>query len=192
MPDIDIQPQPHIVYGNDTANKLTVDAEAVGETMRELGISPETIEKTTVYVDSVDRLTTRGMTYPGRLGRLRHITNPDIRNSQGPIVRLSSVVGGKERAEAAMNHTLVHELEHVRQMDKMDKRLFVGHLGIVGITAAGVLAGNMLGRGMFSKVVLAVLGGLIGQQIGYQLAPHERQARAVAEKVSTTAVTRRK
>ncbi|HEY5139868.1 MAG TPA: hypothetical protein VIJ25_11210 [Methylococcales bacterium] len=185
-------PQPRVVYGNDTADKLAVDPEVVGRTMQELGSSPEAIENTTIYTDSVNRLTTRGMTYPSWLGRLRHITNPDIRDSKGLIVRLSSVVGGKERDEESMDHTLVHELEHVAQMERGDRRLVVGHLGTLGLAAVGVIVGSRLGRGRVSKIGLALLGGLIGQQVGYQIAPHERQARSTADRVSTSAVTRRK
>lgn len=50
------------------------------------------------------------------------------------------------------------------------------------LLAWGALVGSRFGEGVKGKVG-AVMGGMIGHQLGYLLAPHERQARLRAGQV---------
>ena len=176
--------QPHIVQGPGKS----IDPSVVGQTMQELGVSSETIDKTIIFVDPANRLATNGITYPNRLGRLRHIANPDLRNAKGPIVRLSTRVRGADRSVEDMNVTLTHELEHVAQMDRRDTGLRIGHAAIWGLATLGAVVGYHMGHSKASRIGLGISGMLIGHQIGYKIAPHERQARSVANTVTTTAI----
>jgi len=54
----------------------------------------------------------------------------------------------------------------------------------------GAIAGSRAGGNKLSKVGAVVAGALIGQQIGYKIAPHEKQARARAAQVKPSAVSR--
>ena len=78
-----------------------------------------------------------------------------------------------------MNKTLVHELEHLAQDERDDKKVTAGHIAIWGLAAAGALLGHTLGRrkGGALTPLTTVVGAYIGHSVGYRIAPHERQAR---------------
>lgn len=181
---------PKIVTSPGLEDKLAVDAAAVGEAMTALGISSETIHATSILADDTSRITTRGMTFPGWLGRLRH---PQLRHSRGPVVRISTVIRGAEVSEEDMNKTLEHELEHVAQAERKDPKMLLGFAAIVGLGIAGGIVGNRLSRkrGRATRVAATVVGAALGQQIGYQLAPHERQARERSTTTKISAIKRR-
>lgn len=189
---------PRVVYSGDNASSVTIDPAIAAETMRELGISVDGIAHGTIYVDGKNRLVANGTHYPNKLGRLRFITNPDVRAAQGDIVRLSTQIKGKPRSEELMNRTLVHELEHYAQQDRRDPNIHAGHLAIWGLAAAGAGIGSRLGKTRPAKIASAIVGVGIGHMIGYRIAPHERQARKIAGQqpskqpvVSTHAVRRK-
>lgn len=165
--------QPRIVYGEGTDPGVSVDPEVAAQTMRELGISEDGIARSAVYVDPKNRLANNGTHYPNRLGRLRFRSVPELQDVEGDIVRLSTRVRGKERTPEQMNRTATHEWEHLAQADRHDRKVIVGHIAIYGLAALGALAGNRLGKGKIG----AAVGGFVGYQLGYMLAPHERQAR---------------
>jgi hypothetical protein len=190
MPELEKPPQPRVVYGERISPDLTVDINGAADTMRELDTSDGTTGNTTIYLDPTNRFATNGIAYPRTLGRLRHIFYPELRNAPGPIVRISTKVKGKKRTEEQMNHTLAHELEHVAQMDRKDPRLKMGHLAIWGSAALGAVIGNKLGSGKKARTAGTLLGAMIGQQVGYRIAPHERQARERAKVVNTSAIKR--
>jgi hypothetical protein len=190
MPELEKQAHPRVVYGEKIPPDLTVDPDALADTMRELNISDKTIENTTIYMDPSNRLATNGIAYPKTLGRLRHIRHPELRRAPGPVVRVSTKIRGTERKKQDMNHTLSHELEHVAQIDRKDPRLTIGHLAIWGSAALGATIGNKLGSSRKGRAVGTLLGAMVGQQIGYKRAPHEQQAREKSKIISTSAIQR--
>ena len=168
--------QPRIVYGEGTDPNVSVDPEAAAQTMRELGVSETAIANSAVYVDPRNRIANNGTHYTNRLGRLRFRSVPELQDVEGDIVRISTRVRGKERTTELMNKTLTHEWEHLAQEDRHDRKVTEGHIAIYGLATLGALAGNRLGKGAKGKVGAAI-GGFLGYQLGYWLAPHERQAR---------------
>lgn len=181
---------PRVVYGGGTDSSISVDAQEVAETMQDLGVSKQGISDTTIYVDPKSRFQTFGTHYPNKIGRLRFRSNPQIQEAKGDIVRLSTVMKGKPRTGEEINHTLVHELEHRAQEDRHDSKLTEGHIAIWGLATAGAILGNRLGKNRASKVVGTAMGAGVGHSLGYMIAPHERQARATAKAVKTSAVKR--
>jgi glycine zipper 2TM protein len=190
MPELENQAHPRVIYGEKVSPDLTVDTDALADTMHELDISDETIENTTIYMDPSNRLATNGIAYPKTLGRLRHILHPELRRAPGPVVRVSAKIRGAEREEEDMNHTLSHELEHIAQIDRKDPRLKIGHLAIWGSAALGAVIGNKLGSSKKGRAAGTLLGAMVGQQIGYKIAPHEQQARERSKIVNTSAIKR--
>lgn len=186
-PTTDTHAQPRIVYGEATKPDVLMDPEAAGITMRELGISDEGIKNSTIYIDPKNRLMNNGTHYSNRLGRLRFRSNPELAEAEGDVIRLSTRVKGKDRSEELLNRTFVHEAEHLAQGDRQDIKVKEGHLAIYGLLAAGALIGGRLGKGRFMGKAGAVLGGALGYELGYRLAPHERQARQRAGQVRNQA-----
>lgn len=183
-------PQPRIITADALPQVSTSD---VAATMQELNISEQGINNTSIYMDPKNRLLNLGTHYPNRLGRLRFRSTPELRNAEGDIVRISTKVKGKERTAEQMNHTLVHELEHVAQQDRSDRNLDTGHIAIWGLAAVGAIIGNKLGKQTGIKAgraAGAAIGAAVGHQTGYIIAPHERQARQRAREVTTKAITR--
>lgn len=168
--------QPRIIYGKGVDPSVSVDPEIAAQTMRELGVSETSIANSAVYIDPKNRLLNNGTHYPNTLGRLRFRSVPEIRDVEGDIIRLSTTVRGKERTAEQMNKTTTHEWEHLAQADRHDRKVTEGHIAIYGLAALGALSGNRLGKGAKGKVGAAI-GGFVGYQLGYLLAPHERQAR---------------
>lgn len=187
-------PEPRVVFSGETDPSLAVDARTIAVVMGELGTTEETIEQTTVIVDGKNRLAVNGSAWPSALANLRFKTNPEFDCTAGPTIRLSTNMRGKPREDQAMNATLIHELEHVAQLQRHDSNIKIGQLAIWGLAAAGMAVGNRLaknhgaGRGYRTAVALGCAG--LGRQIGYMLAPHERQARQRTHQVQTNAITR--
>lgn len=182
---------PRIVYGEGTDPGISVDTGKVAQTMRDLGVSEQGINETTLYVDPKSRLQTFGTHYPNKVGRLRFRSNPEIQEAKGDIVRLSTIMKGKARSADEINRTMVHELEHRAQGDRHDSKLTEGHLAVWGLAVAGAILGNRLGKNKASKIVGTAIGAGIGHSLGYMIAPHERQARERARQVTTKAVVRK-
>jgi hypothetical protein len=182
-------PEPQVVYGEGVDTAISVSAESVTQDMQGLNISEQGVDNTTVYMDPKNRLLNLGTHYYSWMAPIRFPHIPELRNAKGDIVRISTEVKGQKRTVEQMNHTLTHELEHVAQHDRHDRKVIAGHTAIWGLAAAGAIAGNRLGRGKVSKTVGTVLGGLIGQQTGYMIAPHERQARKRARQVTSSAIS---
>lgn len=191
------EPVPKVIYGEDVDPTVLVDARELGQTMRNLGISDESIANSAVYIDPRNRLQTFGTHYPNRIGRLRFRSVPEIQLVKGDIVRLSTTVKNKARTDEEMNRTLVHELEHLAQSDRKDRRVTEGHLAIWGLAAAGAILGSRLGGNKMFKAAGTAVGAAVGHSLGYLMAPHERQARKRAgqgrkatPQVTTDAVSR--
>lgn len=177
--------KPRIVYGKGLDPAVSVDPKASAQTMRELGVSEAGIANSAVYIDPKNRLANNGTHYTNRLGRLRFRSVPELQDVEGDIVRLSVKVRGKERTAEQINRTATHEWEHLAQDDRHDRKVREGHIAIYGLAALGALAGNRLGKGTKGRVGAAI-GGFLGYQLGYMLAPHERQARLRAGQVRGT------
>ena len=190
----DIKPKPtgpNIVYGSGADQNIIINESELEQTMQELGISDQGISDATIYIDPKNRFLNLGTHYPNRIGRARFHSNHDIQEAKGDIIRLSTKVRGKSRPTDSMNRILVHELEHLAQQDRHDKKLTEGHVAIYGLAAAGAIIGNHLGKGQVSQKLGAVLGAALGYQAGYQLAPHEKQSRMRARTVTTSAIHRK-
>lgn len=170
---------PLIVYDESRYHGVSVDPEAAAQTMRELGISETSIANSAVYIDSKNRLANNGTHYPNTLGRLRFRSVPELQAVEGDIVRLSTKVRGKKLTAEQINRTATHEWEHVAQADRHDRKVTEGHIAIYGLAGLGALAGSRFGKGKAG----AAIGGFLGYQLGYWLAPHERQARLRAGQV---------
>lgn len=182
---------PRIVYACDHPD-FVVDSLIVAGAMDEIGVSPESVASTTVYMDEKSRSSVNGSVWPRFLGRLRFFGNPELRNSSGSIVRLSTVKCGKRRSVEAINRTLVHELKHVAQIDQKDSSLIVGNVTHLGLTVLGVLAAHRVtekSSRIIPRLAIGLGGLLIGSHTGYRLALHERHARVVAEIINTNAVS---
>lgn len=175
---------PHVVYGERADDGVALDRFATAQAMREIGISDTAITNSAIYIDPKNRLSSNGTHYPNWLGRLRFPSVTELQKVDGDIIRLSTRVRGKERTEDQLNRTMAHELEHLAQADRNDLRLSVGRAMIYGFAALGALAGSRLSQGS-KKSVGILAGGLLGHQIGYWIAPHERQARQRASDTGT-------
>lgn len=182
---------PVVILHDPEGTAPSIDAESVARTMTELSVSPEAIGKTTIYVDATGHMLNKGMHYPKLLGKGRFWLNPDLRSAEGDIVRINTKVKNKNRQASELNRTLIHEMEHLAQRDRHDKKLIEGNLAIYGLALAGGIIGNRVGKGRISKAALSVLGAGIGHQLGYAFAPHEREARKRAEYVTTQAFSDR-
>lgn len=183
----DQQPLPKVLYEGETSDHLEVDAESVAETMQELGVSADLISRTNLLIVP-GSYSINGSAWPKNSGRLRHRCHEELKDTEGPIVRINHKVKGRKRSAEDMNSTLVHELEHVSQIDRNDPRIKIGHVAAWGLAVAGAAVGSKLGRNKSQKAAFSLLGAGIGHQAGYRLAPHERQARARSDKIKTSAI----
>lgn len=183
--ETETQAEPRVIYGEGVDLAIDVDRAQLAQTMQKLGISEQGINNTTTYIDPNNRFLVFGTHYPNKLGRLRFRSNSEIQKAKGDIIRLSTIVRGKPLTQEQINRALVHELEHVAQQDRHDRKLTAGHLAIYGLAAVGAMIGSRYGYPVGSGLV----GFGAGHQLGYLLAPHERQARKRAREVQTRAVT---
>lgn len=157
-----------------------IDAAELARVMRDCGLSTGAIGRITIYIDNKFHISMNGSAWPSYLARFRFPRLP--RN--GNVIRISTHVRGKSRTALKLNHTLVHELEHVAQIERKDIRMFIGHATIITTVAAGLAVGVWA-----HSILIALLGGLIGEQVGYLIAWHEIQARNRARTVTTTAIS---
>lgn len=173
----DSQVQPRIIYGEGTDPAVSVDPEFAAQTMRELGVSEEGIANSAIFIDPKNRLMNNGTHYSNTQAKLRFRSIPELHDVKGDVVRISTKVKGKERTTELMNRTLTHELEHLAQADRHDQKVTENHISEYGLAILGALAVNKLVGGGIKGKVGAAIGGFMGYQLGYWLAPHERQAR---------------
>lgn len=187
---------PTVIYGEGLAPDISISPQQAAETMRELGISDFGISEAVIYADPKNRLQVFGTHYPNWTGRQRFNSIPEIRESKGDIIRLSTKMKGRPRTAKEMNITLVHELEHLAQEDRKDRKVTEGHIAIWGLALAGAVVGNRFGKSSVSRTIGTLFGAGAGHSLGYLIAPHERQARRRAgqghktAQVTSTAVER--
>lgn len=181
---------PTIVYGNHSEGKVALDPLDAASAMHELNISEQTIGNSAVFVDPKNRLLNYGTHYPGRLGRLRFHSIPELKDVEGDIIRISTRVRGKDRTAEEMNRTFTHELEHLAQHDRHDKKVTAGHIAVWGLAALGAVVGSHTGKNKLAKTAGMTLGAIAGYEAGYMIAPHERQARNRAREVTSSALRR--
>jgi hypothetical protein len=180
---------PQVITGE--APYLGLDAAALADVMQtEYGISPETLANTTVVIDDKNRLSYKASQVPKKLDRL--VRGPSESNQgDGSVVRVGSRFRGKDRTPDEMNHALAHELEHVAQMDRKDRKVTVGNILIWGGAVVGAALGYGLTRNRpgIGRIAGPVAGAAVGQKLGYTLAPYERQARVKAENTHLELIT---
>lgn len=182
---------PRVVYGEGVQPDVYCSPEGSLQPMCELGINSNSTE-VTAYLAGGFNLARKGMQLSKRLDRFMH--GPLERNEgNGYVVRINTKLRGKPRTADEMNRTFVHELAHVAQAERNDPRVPIGNAIIGGLTIAGMIAGNVLSKNTdnrFARVAAVAIGGIAGHDIGYKLAPHERQARLIAETVTSRAIQR--
>lgn len=174
---------PRIIYGRGAGSHAIVDANGAAKTMQELGVTEEMIANSTIYVDGISRLVNRGAYYGGGLHWFYNILHPDTRGMTGNLLRLSTTMRGRRRSPEGMNQTFVHEAVHLAQRDRGDSNVLIGEVAIYGFAVLGAIVGDRIGQGGVKGKALAVLGALAGYQLGYRLAPNEREARSMAGQV---------
>ena len=162
--------------------KIQIDKFGITEIMRSFALDSQTIRNTTIYLDSKNHFINNGVTYPKWLGRIGFLFDPKLSKAPGQIVKINLKVRGKNRNKDMLNKTLVHELAHVAQTERNDLQIYIGVIVIYGLLIAGGLFSYGLGTSLFSKASLVVIGAMIGYQIGYSIAPHEREARKISSK----------
>lgn len=165
--------QPRLVV-NTNLTSLRVDLMGIAKIMKSLGLSEETIQTTTVYIDSRQHLTVRGSVWPKFLAKLRY---PRLAPS-GCVIRLSGNMFFTGPTDRTINHTLIHEIEHVAQIERKDVRIFIGYLTSIIFSANGVALGLASNPSVvILEVLITGITGLFGLQLGYLLSLHEMQAR---------------
>lgn len=187
-------PNPKIVVGEGVSPDLSVDPEAVADTMRALGTSEEAIASTTVYIGGKSNVSRRGFQINKSMDRSIH-GSLERNEGGGTVIRVNTTLRGKTLSDESMNNTLVHELEHNAQADRNDPRVKLGNLAIISLLGVGFLTGNRLGRKTSNKAVemaATLAGGIAGLNAGYVLAPHEIQARKRAKTTKTQAIHTKK
>jgi hypothetical protein len=189
--DTETNPTPRITI--DSAAKAqgwTVDEAGLGRHMAEdYGISPEGIERTTVVLSGKNHFSYKGSETPGMLDRgLRGVTREN--DGANSIVRITTTLRGVQRSPDDINATLSHEMEHTAQGDRKDKNQLIGNIAIWGLATAGAIIGSRASKHPTGRVAGVLIGGIVGQLIGYQVAPHENQARQRAEQVRLTVITK--
>lgn len=171
------------------SRSVEVDPVELRRTMQGIGISEAGIGQTAIVVDGKNRTSYNGSQAPKWVDRLTHGVHP-YNQGKGTVIRLGTKVRGKNRSLEDINDTLVHELEHTVQYDKRDKSLLIGNMLIYGGSFALAALVDVLARkaGVKHRSLASVGGFVLGNRIGYQLAPHENQARQRARELKTSAI----
>jgi hypothetical protein len=191
---------PQVEHGS--KNKL--DPSSTTDVLCQLGVSGEGIARTTVVIDSSDRSIKKtgirgGADYKWH-DRRKHGEHSN-NEGDGSIVRVyenyrawRNPFKQIERTPEELNSTLMHELEHVAQMERKDPRLYVGIAMMLGMAALGPVIGERVGKkaggGYGARLGGAALGLAVGRYIGYKASPHEIQARKRAKTTKTSAISR--
>lgn len=183
-------PTPKIRSINGGEQYAEANADILQSTMSALGIPDETIGRTTVIIDGKSRLSIKGIAFPASLTWFtRRRYREHAESIDGPVIRLSTSMRGKRRSAAAINKTLVHELEHTAQNSRNDLRIKLGHFTIFGGMIAGAIAGNTLThKNPFTRAMSVLAGAAIGKELGYRVAPHEKQARTRSTEIITDVI----
>ncbi len=188
---------------NGSTNKL--DPTAINEDMYKLGLSEEGIARTTIVVDGSNRPISKTGIRGGADYKWHDRRKHGVRSNNegdGSIVRVyenyrawRNPFKQIERTPEELNSTLMHELEHVAQMERKDPRLYAGIAMMLGTAAIGSLVGerigNKVGGGYGARLGGAAIGLVAGRYIGYKASPHEIQARKRAKTTKTSAISRR-
>lgn len=169
-------PTPKLVV-SDKLGDIHVDLAGVAEAMKALGVSEQTIQSTTIYVDSYPHLTILGSVWPRFLAWLRY---PRLA-PRGHVVRLSSKMFFLGPTDRTINHTLIHEIEHVAQIERKDTRILIGYLTNLVFLLAGIALGlTNKSDVIIFKVLIIFITALFGLRVGYMFSLHEMQARKVS------------
>jgi hypothetical protein len=188
MTETNVHPPMHIVE----STTMAIDTDALTQLTQDLSITPQVAAQTSVLIEERSNELYKGSHLPKWLDRTLHGRQP-YNEGEGSVVRIAGRHHGQDLTAEEMNRTLVHEMEHVSQHDRKDVSMRAGNAIIWGLAAAGAVAGHEASknRGKFMRLVLPLGLAAVSQRIGYQLAPHEREARARAQQITSTAIRRR-
>lgn len=107
--------KPNIIISPDAQADFAFNGSELETLTNDFGIT----STPTILLDNKNRLTVKGVTYPKLLGRMRFFYDKDLRQAEGPIVRVSTRLRGQQRSQAALNKTFAHEMEHVAQISTL-------------------------------------------------------------------------
>lgn len=155
----------------------SVDKTSLISMMQELGLKDKTINNLTIYIDNNTHFSTRGSTWPRSLSYFRF---PKLR-AKGKVVRLSSKMMFTGSTKLTINTSLIHEIEHVAQIERKDPRLLAGYLTQLVFITAGLSLGLTDKSGLLIyRILITALTTFTGWQFGYMFSWHEMQARKVS------------
>lgn len=171
---------PPVIADEASEKAYAPDAVEAAKTLRAAGV--EHVAEHALDVSNKRRFN-GGATAPKWLDRFRH-PRSEINHGPGTVMHVHTAtrLRPEARTAEALNELYAHEARHAAQIEKRDWRLAVGLGGMAVLAAAGAAIGNRLGAkaGMPARLALTALGGLVGYKVGYQVAPHERDARKFA------------
>ena len=186
--------QPQVFVRELVDQLLAVDAQLIARTLQDRGTSPEGIANTTIIFDAKNRLSYKGSHTPKLFDRLFRGTNEDNKG-RGSVIRVGTRLRGRDLTPEEINHTIDHELVHVAQTDRGDFAPIIGNLAIWGGLIGGAVTANRSiskrTKRLIPRVAFTAVGGVIGNRIAYQLAPHERQARSASANGNMAAITKK-
>ena len=155
---------------------ITVNAQKVAKVMQKVGVTEQDIQNTTILFETRKRFATNGMHWPAWFGKRFFFLKPKYGVVKGDVIRITVNKYFGTRSNLSLAKTIAHESVHAAQANRWSMLMWIGHGIILSSTILGVVFGYQLGPW---PVVLAIIGGLDGYAIGYQLAPHEHQARTI-------------
>ncbi len=160
-----------------TLRHVTVDVAAIAIVMHDLGLTDSTIASVTLYIDDIPRLTTRGVTWPKHLARIRFPTA----KATGTLICLSSRLLISGSTQHTITTTLIHEIQHAVQFQNKDPRVIIGKVTEITLLLCGILLGLTDASGPWIyRILVTLITAFFGLHVGYRLALDEIQARRVA------------
>lgn len=182
---------PRVFIENGAKEKgWSIDDEKLADHMaHDYRLSAEQIASTAIVISANNRFAYLGSAAPKTLDRLIHGKSL-INEGDGLVVMLTTRLKGKDRTPAEVNETLAHELEHVAQAARGDRSYGIGNVAVWGLTLAGAITGNYVGKSRVGRLGGLIVGGVVGQQLGHQIAPHELEAQQAAKKFELSVVQR--
>ncbi len=172
MKQLNVEPQIIVASGI----TLKPNSKAIAKTMRKAGVTDKDIRTTTIMFESNKRFVTNGMHWPAWFGSRFFHLRPKYGQVQGDVIRITVNKYFGSRSKISIAKTIAHESVHVAQANRWSMLMWIGHGVILSLTILGVVFGYQLGPW---SILLAIIGGIDGYALGYQLAPHEHQARTV-------------
>ena len=151
-----------------------------------IGLAPDDVGQILVDATAKRLPRARGSMLPPVLWRRRRNVKDGL-DPDAVGVKLSVTTPTAVRTPEEIEKTFIHELVHVRQWRLRELSLKLGiavmEVATIGGGAAMPVAVDALHESSSSPsrtILSATVGLLLGYRTGYQLAPHEREARKIA------------